>query len=184
MTVLRCFGNLERRPRFSRRQLLGAIDVATSSITDHPKMQTALRPARREDFGYCARLYFAGTENAIKELNLNMDAQIAGFRQLWDVTQVRIITLDGADIGWVQSFMTDGALFLAQLCVDGAFQRRGIGTAVVKALIDEAARAGRAMTLGVVKTNPALRLYQRLGFRVTHHDDRRFYMRRDCGVPF
>ena len=46
-------------------------------------------------------------------------------------------------------------------------------------LIDEAARADRAMTLGVVKTNPALRLYRRLGFAVTHHDERKLYLRRE-----
>jgi hypothetical protein len=38
-------------------------------------------------------------EKIIKELNLNMDA---GLRQRWDVTQVRIITLDGTYIGWLQ----------------------------------------------------------------------------------
>ena len=32
--------------------------------------------------------------------------------------------------------------------------------------------AGQAVTLGVVKTNPARRLYERLGFRITHADDR------------
>ena len=32
-------------------------------------------------------------QQIIKELNLNMEAQVAGFRQRWDVTQVRIITL-------------------------------------------------------------------------------------------
>jgi ribosomal protein S18 acetylase RimI-like enzyme len=35
------------------------------------------------------------------------------------------------------------------------------------------------VTLGVVKINPALSLYERLGFRVTHQDDRKFYMRRE-----
>jgi ribosomal protein S18 acetylase RimI-like enzyme len=145
-------------------------------------MRAILRPAHPEDFDYCARLYFAGMENIIKELNLNMDAQIAGLRQRWDVTQVRMVTFNSADIGWVQSFVKDNALFLAQLFVDGQFQRRGIGTDVVKALIGEAARTGLALTLGVVKTNPALRLYERLGFRITHDDDRKFYMRRDCGV--
>ena len=126
-------------------------------------MRAILRPAHPEDFDYCARLYFAGMENIIKELNQNMDAQIAGLRQRWDVTQVRMVTFNSADIGWVQSFVQDNALFLAQLFVDGQFQRRGIGTDVVKA-------------------NPALRLYERLGFRITHDDDRKFYMRRDCGV--
>jgi ribosomal protein S18 acetylase RimI-like enzyme len=139
-------------------------------------MRTILRLARPEDFDYCARLYLEEME---KELNLNLDAQVDGLRQRWDVTQVRIITLDGPDIGWLQSFEKDDALFLGQLFVDGALRRRGIGTEVVKALIEEAARAGRAMALGVVKTNPALRLYERLGFRTTHQDERKFYMRRD-----
>jgi ribosomal protein S18 acetylase RimI-like enzyme len=115
----------------------------------------------------------------IKALNRKMDAEIAGLRQRWDVTQVRIITLDGMDIGWLQSFVKDDAVFLGQLFVDNALRRRGIGTEVVKALIEEAARDGRPMTLGVVKINPALRLYERLGFRTTHEDERKFYMRRD-----
>jgi ribosomal protein S18 acetylase RimI-like enzyme len=148
-------------------------------MTENLATRTALRPARPEDFDYCARLYFEGMENIIKELNLNMDAQVAGFRQRWDVTQVRIITLDGMDIGWLRSFVTDDALFLGQLFVDDALRRLGIGTEVVTGLIEEAARAGRACTLGVVKTNPALRLYERLGFRTTHEDERKFYMRYD-----
>jgi ribosomal protein S18 acetylase RimI-like enzyme len=141
-----------------------------------------LRPARPEDFDYCARLYFEGMENVIKELNLNMEAQVAGFRQRWDVTQVRIVTLDGSDIGWLQSFVKDDALFLGQLFVDKSLRGRGIGTELVKGLIEEAASAGRAVALGVVKTNPVLRLYERLGFRTTHDDDRKFYMRRDLRV--
>jgi ribosomal protein S18 acetylase RimI-like enzyme len=148
-------------------------------MIEHFAQRTSLRPACPEDFEYCAHLYFEGMEKTIKELNLNMDAQIAGFRQRWDVTQVRIITRDGTDVGWLQSFAKDDALFLVQLFVAAALRRRGIGAEVVQALIEEAARAGRAMTLGVVKTNPALRLYQRLGFRTTHEDERKFYMRRD-----
>jgi ribosomal protein S18 acetylase RimI-like enzyme len=153
-----------------------------NSMTKHLATQPALRPARPEDFDYCARLYFDGMKNIIKELNLNMDAQIAGFPQRWDVTQVRIITVDGTDIGWLQSFVKDDALFLGQLFVDGALRRQGIGTEIVKGLIEEAARAGQALTLGVVKTNPAVRLYERLGFRTTNEDERKFYMRRDWQV--
>jgi ribosomal protein S18 acetylase RimI-like enzyme len=143
-------------------------------------MRPALRPARPEDFDYCASLYFEGMDAIIRELKLNKDSQIAGFRERWKVEQVRIITLDDADIGWLQSFVKDDALFLGQLFVEGARRQQGIGTEVVKALIEEAAEAGRAVTLGVVKINPALRLYERLGFRTTHEDERKFYMRYDC----
>jgi ribosomal protein S18 acetylase RimI-like enzyme len=141
-------------------------------------MQISFRSARPQDFDYCANLYFAGMERAIRELNLDMTAQVANFRRRWQVTQVRIIVLDGTDIGWLQSTIQGEALFLAQLFVDASFQGQGIGTEVMKRIIDEAARANQAVTLSVVKTNPALRLYERLGFRITHEDDRKFYMRR------
>jgi ribosomal protein S18 acetylase RimI-like enzyme len=43
--------------------------------------------------------------------------------------------------------------------------------------MSEAAHVGLPMTLGVVKSNPALRLYERLGFKITHEDDRKFYVK-------
>jgi ribosomal protein S18 acetylase RimI-like enzyme len=145
-------------------------------------MNVAFRPALPDDFDYCERLYFAEMERINRELKLDRDVQVASFRRQWDVMQVRIITLDGADIGWLQSTTHDDALFLGQLFVEAARQRRGIGTAVMNHLIGDATRARRAMTLGVVKSNPAKRLYDRLGFHVTHEDDRKFYMRREPDV--
>jgi ribosomal protein S18 acetylase RimI-like enzyme len=154
-----------------------------SARSQSGKPRTVLRPARQGDFDYCARLYFEGMEKIIKELNLDMSAQIASFRQRWDVMQIRIVTLDGTDIGWLQSFIKDDALFLGQLFVNESLRGQGIGTELVKGLIEEAASVGRAVTLGVMKTNPALRLYERLGFRTTHDDERKFYMRRDLRAP-
>jgi ribosomal protein S18 acetylase RimI-like enzyme len=141
-------------------------------------VQITLRPARTQDFDYCARLYFNGMKAIIQELNLDVASQVAGFRQQWELTQVRIISLDGADVGWLQSKVLGDTVFLGQLFVDGPFQRQGIGTQVIDR-IGEATRARQAVTLAVVKINPALRLYERLGFRITHEDDRKFYMKRD-----
>ena len=156
--------------------------LQSRSRNQRPSRQTVritLRPAYAHDFDYCASLYFSGMKAIIQELNLDMAAQATGFRQQWELTQVRIIKLDGVDVGWLQSNTRGDALYLAQLFVDRQFQRQGIGSEVIHRLIHEATRAGQAVTLSVVKTNPALRLYQRLGFRVTHEDDRKFHMRRD-----
>jgi ribosomal protein S18 acetylase RimI-like enzyme len=142
-------------------------------------MNLAFRPAQPKDFDYCERLYFAEMERINRELKLDGDEQVASFRRQWEVMQVRIVTLDGADIGWLQSTTRDGAFFLGQIFVDAAFQRRGIGTKVMHRLMSEATSRHQAITLGVVKTNPAKRLYERLGFRTTREDDRKFYMRRE-----
>lgn len=47
---------------------------------------------------------------------------------------------------------------------DGA-RRHGIGEALLRALIDEATARNVRLSLDVRETNPAMRLYERLGFR-------------------
>ena len=81
-----------------------------------------------------------------------MDAHTADFRRRWEVTQVRVITRDGADVGWLQTRTEGDAFFLAQLFVEGSFHGQGIGTEVMRLIIAEAAGANQAVTLGVVKT--------------------------------
>jgi ribosomal protein S18 acetylase RimI-like enzyme len=46
-------------------------------------------------------------------------------------------------------------------------------------LIAEARHQGRALTLSVVKINPARRFYEALGFRITHDDEYKYHMRLD-----
>jgi ribosomal protein S18 acetylase RimI-like enzyme len=137
------------------------------------------RPASAEDFEYCKRLYFEEMRWIIDELKLDRVAQAASFEQQWVEAQVRILMTEGQDVGWMQSFAREDGLFLAQLFVDGAFQGRGIGTQAMHLLIAEAAAAGQAVCLDVVKINRALRLYERLGFRIRGEEERKFYMRRE-----
>jgi GNAT superfamily N-acetyltransferase len=89
-----------------------------------------------------------------EQLHLNQAAQETGFQQQWDVNQVRIITLDHADIGWLQTITQDDELFVAQIFVDGPFQRKGIGTEVMKRLIGKAALVNQTVALAVMKINP------------------------------
>ena len=138
-----------------------------------------LRPAQPADFAFCQRIYFEGMASIIETLKLDIGRQRQSFCEQWQLTEVRIITIAGNDVGWLQSAPANDAIFLAQLYLDGRFQRQGIGSRAMRAVIDEAAREGKAVTLGVVKINPARRLYERLGFSVTHEDQYKFYMRRE-----
>jgi ribosomal protein S18 acetylase RimI-like enzyme len=140
--------------------------------------QLTLRPAQPDDFAFCERTYFEPMRATIEELGLDEARHLANFANRWQVEQVRIVMMCGQVIGWLQTASTDDSLFLAQLFIDTRFQRQGIGSRLVRILIEEAAHEHKAVTLGVVKTNPARRLYERLGFSVTHEDQYKFYMRR------
>jgi GNAT superfamily N-acetyltransferase len=117
-------------------------------------MQITLRPALTQDFEYCKRLYFSGMNKIIEELNLDRTAQAVGLQQQWILTEVHIITLDGSDVGWLQTKTQDAGLFVAQLFVDAPVQRQGIGTEVMNRLIADAARANHAVLLGRCENQP------------------------------
>jgi len=114
-------------------------------------MKIELRPAITQDFEYCERLYLYGTKNIIEELNLDPAAQASSFRALWALPQVRIISVDNSDVGWLQSTMRDDGLFFARLFVEGPSQGHGIGTEVMHRLIDEATALNQTMRPAVVK---------------------------------
>ena len=139
----------------------------------------ALRPAQPQDFAYCQRVYFECMKWIIQTLNLDLAQHREGFARQWQLAEVRIITVAGEDVGWLQTALADDAIFLGQLYLEGRFQRQGIGSRVIRAVIDEATRQRKAVTLGVVKINPARPLYKRLGFSVTHEDQYKVYMRRE-----
>jgi GNAT superfamily N-acetyltransferase len=107
-------------------------------------MPIGLRPARSDDFDFCSRLYFQGMAATIRELKLNMVAQTNNLRESWNAVEVRIITSDGADVGWMQSSVRDGEFYLEQIFSDAAFQRRGIGTEIIQGVIDRATQAAPA----------------------------------------
>ena len=143
------------------------------------KFKVTLRPAVAADFEACRRTYFAETDWINERLGLKRADQESMFRKLWNPTQVCIIQADGTDVGWLQSVLSKSEHMLGQIFVDGPFQRKGIGTEVLRRIIEEASRHDLPIRLAVVKFNPSRRLYERLGFRVTHEEERKVYMTRE-----
>jgi ribosomal protein S18 acetylase RimI-like enzyme len=53
---------------------------------------------------------------------------------------------------------------------------RGLGSALTRAGIADARASGAGLTLSVIKINPALHLYKRLGFSIVNETDAVFVM--------
>lgn len=141
-------------------------------------MNIQIRRARATDTEFARAVYFETMRDRIEPLfGWDQRHQEASFAGWFDFQQAAIIVADERDIGWMQT--RDGAdeVFLGSLYVIPEMQRRGIGTRVLRELIDQSHRSSRALTLAVMKNNPAIQLYERLGFRVTHEDQYKFYMR-------
>ena len=131
---------------------------------------------------FARNLYFETMRGMIERLfgwdQAQEERNFAGF---FKADEVSIITADEQDVGWIQEQVEDRTINLGSFYVTPAMQGRGIGTKILGILLTRAADQSKAMTLAVVKINPARYFYEKRGFRITHEDQHKFYMRADPG---
>jgi hypothetical protein len=120
---------------------------------------SSVSPSPR-DFAFCQQLYFEGIGWIIEALKLDLARQREGFGQQWQLARYASL----------QSRATMSA---------GCKPHRRRMPSLSDSFIDEATFERKAVTLGVVKINPARRLYERLGFSVTREDHLKVHMRRE-----
>jgi GNAT superfamily N-acetyltransferase len=145
-------------------------------------VRIALRTACSEDFVFARNLYFETMRVMIERLfGWDQTREERNFAGFFKVEEVRIITADDQDVGWIQEQVENRTINLGSFFVMPAMQGRGIGTKVLDILLARAADQSKAMTLAVVKINPARYFYEKRGFRITHEDQHKFYMRADLG---
>jgi ribosomal protein S18 acetylase RimI-like enzyme len=90
----------------------------------------------------------------------------------------QIIRANGEAIGRIMVLRKPEQNLLVDISLLPERRNQGIGARLLKELIAESDQAGRPVNLQVLKTNPALHLYQRLGFVQTGEDEMYFQMER------
>lgn len=87
------------------------------------------------------------------------------FLETSDPTAHEIVESEGAAIGCLLVEESVGAVALHRVFLLPEHQNRGIGTELVSELLRAASRRGKPVRLRVFRVSPAVRLYERLGFR-------------------
>lgn len=93
-----------------------------------------------------------------------------------DLAFDEIIQLAGTDIGLFGVNRASDHWFIDKLYVLPAYQNQGIGSYLLKRLIDDANSAAMPLRLTVLEINPARRFYERHGFVLTHTISPRHHM--------
>ena len=119
-------------------------------------MNIVLRAACDDDVAFARNLYFETMREIIERLfGWDQSREEEHFARFFKLDEVRIITADGQDVGWIQEQISDRSINLGSLYVATSMQGRGIGTEALQMLLERAASESNAMTLAVVKINPA-----------------------------
>ncbi len=98
-------------------------------------------------------------------LRMQFRAQTADYRANYPDTEWSILLVEQAPAGRLYVQRRPDALLVVDIALLPAHRGGGIGTAVLCGVLAEAAAAGKPAQIFVERFNPALRLYQRLGFR-------------------
>jgi ribosomal protein S18 acetylase RimI-like enzyme len=136
-----------------------------------------LRPERDDDEAFRFRLFRAAREPELAQLlapdvlepimRQQFDAQTVSYRARFPRARADIIELAGTPIGHILVDRGKEVLHIVDQAITPELRNRGIGTAVMRALMEEAGRTRRIARLAVAAANgEALRLYRRLGFAV------------------
>lgn len=128
----------------------------------------ALRQATDADYAFLYDLHRATMKEYVAQTwGWDEASQAAMFKDRFDPTHYQIIVVDGRDVGSLSVERRADALDLSNVWILPAYQGRGLGTAAISAILEQARADGLPVTLGVLKVNPARRLYERLGFVIT-----------------
>lgn len=139
----------------------------------------AFRAATVDDFEFFFDLHKATLGPYVDQVwGWDDDHQRAYLRSTIELAATQVIVVDGADVGRLTLADQDGDVYVGLIEVAANLQRRGIGTRVLRAVLDDAFTAGRGVCLNVLRVNTdAYRLYRRLGFVVVAETDIRRQMR-------
>lgn len=141
----------------------------------------ALRAAIRADEGFLYSLHREAMREYVEATwgwneNWQRAHFAAHYAPLHNVVIVRAGAA-GADIGRISLTRHWRWFFLRDIELSAAERGRGIGTAIVSAVVGLASTSERRVELNVLACNPARHLYARLGFRVVRDDGARLRMR-------
>jgi ribosomal protein S18 acetylase RimI-like enzyme len=102
---------------------------------------------------------------------------MTSYTQTYPNSCYHIVLLDSKPIGRLWVAQQDREFHLVDIAVHPSVQSKGIGTALIQRLQQDAAKAGLPIRSMVLRFNPgSLRFHERLGFKIERSDEVYYYM--------
>jgi ribosomal protein S18 acetylase RimI-like enzyme len=134
-----------------------------------------LRPADRDDEPFLFALYVSTRaeelaivpwDDAQKEafLRMQFDAQRRHYATHYPAAAHDVVLVDGEPAGRLYVDRREEEIRIVDIALLPVYRGRGIGTALLTPILEEADAGGKTVSIHVEHNNRARRLYERLGF--------------------
>ncbi len=138
--------------------------------------EVALRPCVAEDDEFLRRVYHSTREDELRVLpwsdadkvaflDMQFGAQKKHYEERYPDCAFRIVVVDGVAAGRLYVDRTASDITVLDIALLPRYRGRGIGSALLEAILEEGRASQRTVSLHVEQYNPARRLYERMGFR-------------------
>ena len=107
-------------------------------------------------------------------LRAQFNAQLRWYREHYTGATHEIVLIDGEAAGRLYVHRGETEIRIVDIALLPEHRANGIGSFLLGDLLAEADAAGKRLTIHVERVNPALRLYERLGFTVA--EDKGVYL--------
>lgn len=137
-----------------------------------------LHPMTSADSDYLYQLAETTFRHYVEEVfgEWNEQASRKYYRTALAAGEIQAVFENDIRVGVVSILRPPTHIQLELLLVEPDHQNRGIGTAIIRELFKQALESARPVRLRVLASNPARKLYQRLGFVVTETTKERYFM--------
>lgn len=130
-------------------------------------LSISTRPANSVDIEFARKAHHIAYYDVIKRQfgKFDEEMQDSFFRKSWDPETHEIITTSGIDAGYISVERFPDHIFAKELVILPEYQGKGIGSSLLKSILQEATEKDIPVQLQVLKKNFAQDLYRRLGFK-------------------
>jgi len=141
-----------------------------------PDLSVVLRPIQPEDLPFLARVYASTRWEELAQTNwteeqkaafcqMQFQAQHFHYQKHFGGASFDVIECEGQPIGRLYVARSEKEIRIVDISLLPEHRGAGIGTRFLLALQEEALGEGKALGIHVEKFNPAMKLYERLGFK-------------------
>jgi GNAT superfamily N-acetyltransferase len=139
--------------------------------------QITLRQSQNSDVETIANLRAIVLRNDLTRLGRFDEEKVRQrFRNAFDSVHTWIIEADSSFVGCIAFKPTLDGYLLEHFYIHPNYQGKGVGSQVLKNLLEQNYVKGKRVTLNVLQGSSARRLYERFGFKVESEDPIDVYM--------
>jgi len=138
-----------------------------------------LRPATASDHDFLFELNRAAMASYVQATwGWDENEQVTYFDAHFEPSKRQVIQVDGTDVGVLAVDETPNEIYLATIALLPHWQGQGVGSSILRSLLERGAETGRAVALQVLLCNPrAIKLYESFGFTRSGQSDTHVLMR-------